>query len=57
MGALIGKRRRASDSLQYIISLLGHKESDAYVRVKIDTHTESAEKRRSRHWQRILPIR
>lgn len=37
MGVLIGKRGQTLDSLQYIISLVVNKESDAYVRVKIDT--------------------
>ena len=37
MGILIGKRGQTLDSLQYIISLVVNKESDAYVRVKVDT--------------------
>lgn len=37
MGILIGKRGQTLDSLQYIISLVVNKESDAYIRVKIDT--------------------
>ena len=37
MGILIGKRGQTLDSLQYIISLVVNKESDSYVRVKVDT--------------------
>ena len=37
MGILIGKRGQTLDSLQYIISLVVNKESDAYIRVKVDT--------------------
>ena len=37
VGILIGKRGQTLDSLQYIISLVVNKESDAYVRVKVDT--------------------
>ncbi|MCR4671851.1 MAG: KH domain-containing protein [Lachnospiraceae bacterium] len=37
MGVLIGKRGQTLDSLQYIISLVVNKESDAYIRVKLDT--------------------
>lgn len=37
MGILIGKRGQTLDSLQYIISLVVNKESEAYVRVKVDT--------------------
>lgn len=37
MGILIGKRGQTLDSLQYIISLVVNKESDAYIRVKADT--------------------
>ena len=37
MGFLIGKRGQTLDSLQYIISLVVNKESDAYIRVKLDT--------------------
>ena len=37
MGILIGKRGQTVDSLQYIISLVVNKESDSYIRVKVDT--------------------
>ncbi len=37
MGVLIGKRGQTLDSLQYLISLVVNKESDHYVRVKLDT--------------------
>ena len=37
MGILIGKRGQTLDSLQYITSLVVNKESDAYIRVKVDT--------------------
>lgn len=37
MGILIGKRGQTLDSLQYIVSLVVNKESDSYVRVKVDT--------------------
>lgn len=37
MGVLIGKRGQTLDSLQYIISLVVNKESDSYIRIKVDT--------------------
>ena len=37
MGILIGKRGQTLDSLQYIISLVVNKESDSYIRTKVDT--------------------
>lgn len=37
MGVLIGKRGQTLDSLQYLVSLVANKESDSYVRVKLDT--------------------
>lgn len=37
MGILIGKRGQTLDALQYLISLYVNRESDAYVRVKLDT--------------------
>ena len=37
MGILIGKRGQTLDSLQYLISLVVNKESDAYIKVKVDT--------------------
>ena len=37
MGILIGKRGETLDSIQYLTSLYVNKESDSYIRVKIDT--------------------
>ena len=37
MGILIGKRGQTLDSLQYLVSLVVNKESEDYLRVKIDT--------------------
>lgn len=37
MGVLIGKRGQTLDSLQYIVNLVVNKESDDYIRVKLDT--------------------
>ncbi|MCR4740559.1 MAG: protein jag [Lachnospiraceae bacterium] len=37
MGVLIGKRGQTLDSLQYLTSLFVNKNSDSYVRVKLDT--------------------
>ncbi len=37
MGILIGKRGQTLDSLQYLISLYVNKESESYIRVKLDT--------------------
>lgn len=37
MGILIGKRGQTLDSLQYLVSLVVNKESEGYVRVKLDT--------------------
>jgi len=37
MGVLIGKRGQTLDSLQYLVSLVVNKESDSYIRVKVDT--------------------
>lgn len=37
MGILIGKRGQTLDSLQYLVSLVVNKESDDYIRVKVDT--------------------
>jgi len=44
MGVLIGKRGQTLDSLQYLVSLVINKESDDYIRVKVDT--ENYRKRR-----------
>lgn len=37
MGILIGKRGQTLDALQYLISLFINKESDTYIRFKLDT--------------------
>ncbi len=37
MGVLIGKRGQTLDSLQYLASLVVNKESDDYIKVKLDT--------------------
>ena len=44
MGILIGKRGQTLDSLQYLVSLVVNKDSDDYLRVKVDT--ENYRKRR-----------
>ena len=44
MGILIGKRGQTLDSLQYLVSLVANRESDEYVRIKLDT--ENYRKRR-----------
>lgn len=37
MGVLIGKRGQTLDSLQYLVSLVVNKDSEKYLRVKLDT--------------------
>ena len=37
MGILIGKRGQTLDSLQYLVSLVVNKDSEDYIRVKVDT--------------------
>lgn len=37
MGVLIGKRGQTLDSLQYLTSLVANKQSEDYIRVKVDT--------------------
>lgn len=37
MGVLIGKRGQTLDSLQYLVSLVVNKNSENYIRVKVDT--------------------
>ena len=44
MGVLIGKRGQTLDSLQYLVSLVVNKNSEEYIRVKVDT--EDYRKRR-----------
>lgn len=44
MGVLIGKRGQTLDALQYLISLVANRQSENYIRVKLDT--ENYRKRR-----------
>lgn len=44
MGVLIGKRGQTLDSLQYLVNLVANKQSEEYVKVKLDT--EDYRKRR-----------
>jgi spoIIIJ-associated protein len=44
MGILIGKRGQTLDSLQYLVSLVANKDSESYIKVKVDT--EDYRKRR-----------
>ena len=44
MGVLIGKRGQTLDSLQYLVSLVVNRDTDDYIRVKVDT--EDYRKRR-----------
>ena len=44
MGVLIGKRGQTLDSLQYLLSLVVNKDSNEYIRIKVDT--EDYRKRR-----------
>ena len=37
MGVLIGKRGQTLDSLQYLVSLVVNKDTENYIRVKVDT--------------------
>lgn len=37
MGVLIGKRGQTLDSVQYLVSLVVNKDTDNYIRVKVDT--------------------
>ena len=37
MGLLIGKRGQTLDSLQYLVSLVANKETEDFIRVKVDT--------------------
>ncbi len=46
MGVLIGKRGATLDSLQYLVSLVVNKESEQYIRVKVDTE-DYRERRRA----------
>ncbi len=46
MGILIGKRGQTLDSLQYLVSLVVNKDSEQYIRVKVDTE-DYRERRRA----------
>lgn len=45
MGVLIGKRGQTLDSLQYLTSLVVNKNSDAYLKVKLDTENYRARRK------------
>lgn len=45
MGVLIGKRGATLDSLQYLVSLVVNKESENYIKVKIDTENYRARRK------------
>ncbi|MCR5476068.1 MAG: protein jag [Lachnospiraceae bacterium] len=45
MGLLIGKRGATLDSLQYLVSLVVNKESEEYIRVKVDTENYRARRK------------
>lgn len=51
MGVLIGKRGQTLDALQYLISLFVNKESDEYIRVKLDT--ENYRERRKKTLEKL----
>ena len=44
MGALIGKHGQTLDALQYLISLYVNKESDSFVKIKLDTENYKRKK-------------
>ena len=45
MGVLIGKRGQTLDSLQYLVSLVINKNSDNYIKVKLDTENYRARRK------------
>ena len=45
MGVLIGKRGQTLDSLQYLVSMVLNKESEGYLRVKLDTENYRARRK------------
>ena len=45
MGVLIGKRGQTLDSLQYLVSLVVNKETEEYIRVKVDTEDYRARRK------------
>ena len=46
MGVLIGKRGQTLDSLQYLVSLVVNKDTEDYIRVKVDTEDTAAEEKK-----------
>ena len=54
MGILIGKRRQTLDSLQYLANLAVNKNSEEYIKVKIDT--EDYRKRRKETLENLAKI-
>lgn len=47
MGILIGKRGQTLDSLQYLVSLIVNKDSEEYLRVKLDTENYRDKRRKT----------
>ena len=45
MGVLIGKRGQTLDSLQYLVSLVINKNTDNYIKVKLDTENYRARRK------------
>lgn len=45
MGVLIGKRGQTLDSLQYLVSLVVNKNSDNYIKIKLDTENYRARRK------------
>ena len=45
MGVLIGKRGQTLDSLQYLVSLVINKNSENYIKVKLDTENYRARRK------------
>lgn len=45
MGVLIGKRGQTLDSIQYIVSLIINKNSDKYIKIKLDTENYRARRK------------
>lgn len=45
MGVLIGKRGQTLDAIQYLTSLYVNKETDSYIRVKVDTENYRARRK------------
>ena len=45
MGVLIGKRGQTLDSLQYLVSLVVNKNSENYIKVKLDTENYRARRK------------